>query len=185
MVPAMRVLPLALLVIAGCNFHIEGTAPPGTFGAPSDPQSPAPATPDAATTATVPDPGTTNGPGTPTPPSTMPGDMVTTATRDMIPAPTVNVGDACNGDADCKEADLKCFKSLGAGLTKLNLPGGYCSKACDSKTPCPTGSECVSTLYGAFCMRKCGDGSNSGCRAGYACCDSVNACGLANFCGGN
>jgi hypothetical protein len=97
----------------------------------------------------------------------------------------VNVGGACNTDADCKEADLKCFKIFGVGLGAVALPGGYCSKSCSSTIPCPTGSECIATIDGAFCMNKCaGDGNNNhGCRAGYACCESVNACGLQAFCG--
>jgi hypothetical protein len=112
----------------------------------------------------------------PPPPPASPPDMTG----------VVHVGAGCNTDADCDESDLKCFHSVGVGLGAISLPGGYCSKPCDSKTPCPTGGECVATLYGAYCMQRCatGDGNNNkGCRVGYSCCDSVGACGVDSFCG--
>jgi hypothetical protein len=183
----MRFLSLALTIaIGGCTFHIEGTTPPPAEGTtPGDPTpspTPAPTPPPSGGTSNTPQPGagndmsmgsTTN----PPPPATMP-DMTP-------PKPTVHVGQACASNADCMEPDLTCFVAFGKGANAIPLPGGYCSKVCSSVTPCPTGSECVATLYGAFCMNKCstdGNASNQ-CRAGYACCESVGACGLAQFCG--
>jgi hypothetical protein len=98
----------------------------------------------------------------------------------VVAPPLTRVGEACMADPDCGPG-LKCYKSLGKGGSTLPLPGGYCSKTCDANHPCPTGSECVSTLYGPFCMNKC---PTNGCRTGYACCTSVNACGVASLCGG-
>jgi hypothetical protein len=96
----------------------------------------------------------------------------------------VYVGQGCGSNADCVEPDLSCFHAFGL----YGLPGGYCSKSCGGKVACPTGSECVSTLYGNFCLNQCETNNNTGngrgtCRPGYACCQSVGACGLDLFCG--
>jgi hypothetical protein len=119
----------------------------------------------------------------------MAGMMTPAPSPDMTMMPTpqmVHVGDSCNADLDCMEPDLLCFKffgnSKGPGPSQqIPLPGGYCSKVCNSRIACPTGSECIDTVYGAFCMNRC---PANGCRTGYSCCQDVGACGLQQFCGG-
>jgi hypothetical protein len=184
----MRVLMVPLLLMTACSFRVEGTTPPplsGTVVTPSpDPTPTDPGTPSPT------DPGLPSDPtGTPTPP---PPDMTTTPSGPGAPPPPphgadmaplkADVGKACASDGDCDGDGLKCMKTLGHGIGSVSLPGGYCSKACDAKTPCPTGSECISTLFGDLCLEGC---TANSCRAGYTCCDGIDVCGLDNFCKGS
>jgi hypothetical protein len=190
----MRVLAVALLV-AGCSFHVDGTAPPRNgVESPGNPGGNDPGNGTGGSGGTAPgnptNPGSPPSSGTPTPPpapdmagapATSSPDMATHMPPPPPPPAMPRVGQACTADANCMEPDLHCFLALGKGGGAISLPGGYCSKVCDSKTPCPMGSECIATLFGAFCMNVCPTG---GCRSGYSCCDSVNACGVDQLCGG-
>lgn len=79
----------------------------------------------------------------------------------------------CLGVTACAEEPLASARAVGAPCTDsrtcdggrciADLPGGYCSAACQSDRDCPIGSACEDRL----CFDRCRDATS--CRAGYAC----------------
>jgi hypothetical protein len=71
----------------------------------------------------------------------------------------MGIGDPCTGMADCP------------GLCITELPGGYCTAACDSDEDCPETTTCVG-LGGGFsgCLATCDPSATERqCRMGYGC----------------
>jgi hypothetical protein len=77
-----------------------------------------------------------------------------------------NVGEACEDDRDCS-GELGCAEEIDLFLFTTELPGGYCSGACQSDDDCPRGSGCDFVL--GACLQECT--RNTQCRAneGYTC----------------
>jgi hypothetical protein len=152
------VLLLAGCALAGCSFDIIGSNvdDPGAVTPPSPTQS-------------VPN-GADAGTATPPPPG-----------PDMAQQ---RVGTPCTDDAQC-DPGLTCAKTFGAGPGKVDIPGGYCTRACDMLA-CPANSICVTFSFGKYCASSC---PPDPCRtaSGYVCCDEgggKNACTPTALCGG-
>jgi hypothetical protein len=106
----------------------------------------------------------------PTPPSTMP-DMA-----------QQRVGTACKADGDC-DPGLTCATTFFVGLTKIDIPAGYCTLDCSAATTvCPVNSFCGSFSFGKFCLSSC---PPDPCRKDYQCCanGSAKACLPGSLCG--
>lgn len=91
------------------------------------------------------------------------------------------VGSPCSKDADCTNPPAaKCFKTVGGGLAPtVKFPGGYCSKACDTKKDAECGKGgCASVgLSGSgggsvtmtFCAASCKKDADCRVAEGYKC----------------
>jgi hypothetical protein len=172
----MRLMVLLSTLLAGCAFEVHGTHPtasdPGAAG--GDPASGDPAGGSAA-----PDP--MPGPVSSTPdPASGAGqpDLAMSAPADMAAA--LRVGIACTDDKQC-DSGLFCAKTSGAGPTKIDVPGGYCTLDCHVNRACPSGSLCVTLSVGSFCQSLC---PPDPCRAGYKCCGGGNqkTCTASQLC---
>jgi hypothetical protein len=161
----MRSCCLVAVVLAGCSFDVSGVGPgePGPPSVPTPTQS-VPDQPDAAT------PPPTNDPTPPPPPMPPPPP-------DMAKQ---RIGTACNGDAQC-DPGLTCAKTFFVGLTRIDIPGGYCTHEC-SQTACPADSYCGSFAFGKYCVSSC---PPDPCRKDYQCCSnsSMKACLPDGLCG--
>ncbi len=71
---------------------------------------------------------------------------------------TPEIGDDCNGNADCGSGRV-CDRSM---------PGGYCTSSPCDVNGCPEEAVCIEFFDGSsWCMRHCDD--NGDCRGGYRC----------------
>jgi hypothetical protein len=157
----MRAWVLALSLVAGCTFSVQGTdAPPASDGPTLPP-------PIAATPLPLPDAGMAD---TSTPPPVSTPDMLAAA----------RVGTQCMGDPQCSSG-LVCGKSFATFGGTVKIPGGYCTLDC-SKASCPAGSFCGSFSFGKFCLSEC---PPDPCRPGYKCCknDGQMGCTPDDLCG--
>lgn len=148
----MRAWALALGLLAGCTFTVEGAdLPPGSGAEPAPPAGgPGVGAPTAMTPLPAPD--AAAAPTTPTPPA-----------PDML-MPQV-VGTACMTNEQCSPG-LVCGKSFSTFGGTVKIPGGYCTLDC-SKASCPAGSFCGSFSFGKFCLSEC---PPDPCRKDYKCC---------------
>jgi hypothetical protein len=92
------------------------------------------------------------------------------------------VGDACTADALC---------TFNGGICATNYPGGMCTAACSSSTPCPTEQGqaqtfCANFAQGGYCLVVCNPSVPASCRQGYTCQAVQGAAGndSANVCVG-
>lgn len=83
------------------------------------------------------------------------------------PAPT---GAACAEDRECIGG--VCRHNFGYEANgEIEMPGGYCSAACDASNPCAPDEQCQVMRdanlqqIARYCLAPCGDG----CRSGYTC----------------
>jgi hypothetical protein len=159
----MRWWCLVAVLSTGCTFNVAGTG----VGGGTDP----------AATQSVPDqpdagmaPPTTD-PPPPPPPSTMP-----TPPPDMAHQ---RIGTACKADKDC-DPGLTCAVSFAVGLSRVDIPNGYCTHDCTSAA-CPANSYCGSFSFGKFCLSSC---PPDPCRDNYQCCANANqnACLPSGLC---
>jgi hypothetical protein len=147
----MRALGVVAVLLAGCQFTVDGTkvdspAAPDP-GATTQPQSPPP-------TSSSPPPGSTDG--------------GVASGADMSIPTTSRVGTPCMTDAQC-DTGLFCAKTFYIGLTKIDVPGGYCTADCSKDANvCPMNSFCYSFSFGKYCGSSC---PPDPCRKGYQCCD--------------
>jgi hypothetical protein len=75
------------------------------------------------------------------------------------------LGAACTGNADCN-----------SGLCVTDMPGGYCSAACETAEDCGAGGSCWNLgADTSLCLLNCMDTSECRGDAGYIC-DSDNTC---------
>jgi hypothetical protein len=87
------------------------------------------------------------------------------------------VGGACSGDAGCRFAGATCLDE------RAGWPGGHCSADCSESCPDVRGphasSVCARDAGGAArCLARCDFTLHeSGCRAGYTCCDTTEVSG--------
>ena len=105
------------------------------------------------------------------------------AAMDMAPVkPASLVGAACKTTAECGGDGLVCVDQVGIGASKVQFPGGHCTRDC-TNTACPSDSMCARE-GGTFnlCMAKCTPGAVTGCRDGYRCCTADAVCAPANSC---
>ena len=149
----MRAWALAMGLLAGCTFSIQGTDVPAN-GASSGADNPSLPPSTAAMPPPLPDAATPD-PTTP-PPASMP-DM----------SQPLLVGIACTMDAQCGSG-LVCGKSFNTVGGVVKIPGGYCTRDC-SKSPCPDGSFCGTFSFGKFCLSRC---PPDPCRNNYKCCSN-------------
>lgn len=149
----MRVWLLAVL-LAGCQFSVIGTPvggnAPGQSQAPpvddtTQPQSP---------------------PTSSTPPAPADADLAVPPGTDMS---VERVGTPCTADNQC-DPGLICAKTFYVGVTKVDIPGGYCTLNCgNDPSVCPANSFCGSFNFGRYCLSNC---PPDPCRKGYSCCDN-------------
>ena len=107
------------------------------------------------------------------------------AAMDMAPPPPKPgplVGAACKTTAECGGDGLVCVDQVGVGSSKVQFPGGHCTRDC-TNTACPSDSMCARE-GGTFnlCMAKCTPGAVTGCRDGYRCCTADSVCAPTNSC---
>lgn len=91
------------------------------------------------------------------------------ATDGLSCQPARDIGAACTTDIECG-LNRMCLDNGGG----FQAPNGYCSKACSTSVPCPTGASCgIDSKGDSVCLAQCtpGDGGTSGCREadGYRC----------------
>ena len=100
--------------------------------------------------------------------------------QDMTPfKPASAVGAACKTSSECGGDGLVCVDQVGVGKTKLQFPGGHCTRDC-TNVACPTDSVCAKEGGGFnICMAKCPPVS---CRTGYRCCSADSVCAPDNSC---
>jgi len=77
-------------------------------------------------------------------------------------AVTSGIGRACAADRSCEKGDI-CINAS----KQVDMPGGYCSRQCETAADCEQPSVCTDFLGYAMCMLTCT--SDSDCRTGYAC----------------
>ena len=164
----MRWCALLAALWCGCSFDVIGTNvdDPGT-PAGSAPTQSIPSGPGTTPTEDLGMPTPPN--GSPTPPSTMP-DMA-----------RQRVGTPCKSNGDC-DAGLTCATTFFVGLTRIDVPGGYCTEDCSAATvTCPTDSYCGSFSFGKFCLSSC---PPDPCRKDYECCanNGAKACLPGGLC---
>ena len=102
---------------------------------------------------------------------------------DMAPIARASaVGAACKTSAECGGDGLVCVDQVGIGKTKVQFPGGHCTRDCTTNA-CPSDSMCARE-GGTFnlCEAKCTPGVATGCRDGYRCCSADAVCAPANSC---
>lgn len=166
-----------MLSLAGCQFQVAsagGSGGPDLALSGSAAGRPAPGV-DVDSAASVDDLAVKMGAPPPPPPP-----MVA---MDMAPlAPASLVGAACKTSAECGGDGLVCVDQVGAGKTKVQFPGGHCTRDC-TNTACPTDSMCARE-GGTFnlCMAKCTPGAATGCRDGYRCCTADAVCAPTDSC---
>lgn len=151
----MRVWALALALVAGCTFTIDGMDVPASGAAPGSAADPG--TPPVADTPVADTPAPTPDAAAPDPAPAPPPDM----------AQALVVGTPCTANADCATG-LVCGKSFNTAAGVVKVPGGYCTLDCSNAT-CPTGSFCGSFSFGKFCLSDC---PPDPCRKGYQCCQN-------------
>jgi hypothetical protein len=85
--------------------------------------------------------------------------------------PTSNLGDPCNG-------------SCGGGMTCMDwLPGGYCSKTCNTSADCPGNAPCIDHKPARYCVPAYDSATCT--RSGTSCRDcSTMVCAPSSFCDG-
>lgn len=162
----MRSVLLTMLMLTGCQFQVAATAarasaPDLALSGPiGDPTAP---TPDLAATQ----------------PRADLAEPAAPVASDMAKVePDTRVGSACKTSLECGGAGLVCVDQLGAGDTKVQFPGGHCTRDC-AKLACPTGSVC--SRVGGFdvCLAQCPPAS---CRGGYRCCAAEAVCAPEDSC---
>jgi hypothetical protein len=153
----MRAFGLVAVLLAGCQFSVTGTSV-------GDPTAPTPSPGDTTTQPQSPSPPTSSTPPPPDDagvPPAAPGDMT-------APPPTARVGTPCTNDNQC-DPGLFCAKTFFIGLTRIDVPGGYCTVSCgNDPTVCPANSFCYTFSFGKYCGSSC---PPDPCRKGYQCCD--------------
>jgi hypothetical protein len=93
--------------------------------------------------------------------------------------PASSVGAACKTTVQCGGNGLVCVEQVGVGKTKVQFPGGHCTRDCTNDA-CPADSVCTKEGGGFnICMAQCPPVS---CRAGYRCCAAAGVCAPADSC---
>lgn len=152
----MRWWCLVAAVCTGCSFDVIGTtvggSDPGATTPGGSPTSSIPDPPDAATAPPTSDP-------TPPPPPMPP-------VADMA---VQRIGTACMSNAQC-DPGLTCAQTFNVGLSRVDIPGGYCTHDC-TNAACPPNSYCGTFSFGKFCISSC---PPDPCRKDYKCCNNSN-----------
>ena len=168
----MRAVLALMLCLAGCQFQVAS--------------SPGGVTPDLATSGAI------SGAPVQTAPADDLAQSRTIADLSVAPPPAVAaqdmalpfkpssaVGAACKTSSECGGDGLVCVDQVGLGKTKVQFPGGHCTRDC-SNVACPTDSVCAKEGGVVnLCMAKCPPAS---CRPGYRCCSADAVCAPENSC---
>ncbi|ATB27136.1 hypothetical protein MEBOL_000574 [Melittangium boletus DSM 14713] len=88
----------------------------------------------------------------------------------------IPVGGACTLPSECGPAPYTCIERIFRPSGSEAWVGGYCSRPCGSTQDCPSGSQCVAALDGAYCLDQCEPALPGQCRASYIC-DQVSTGG--------
>ena len=159
----MRAFGVVALLLAGCQFSVDGSKIDPPAAAPD----PDPTGGGGSTTAPAPPPTSSTPPPTQQPDF----DLAVPPGTDMS---VKRVGTPCTQDAQC-DPGLFCAKTFFIGLTRIDVPGGYCTEACDKDpTVCPANSFCYSFSFGKYCGSSC---PPDPCRKGYQCCSNSSGNG--------
>jgi hypothetical protein len=164
----MRSVPLTMLILAGCQFQVAAT--PARASAADlaltgviDTDPPAPANDLAASR----------------PSADLAEPTTPIVASDMAKVePDSQVGAACKTSMECGGGGLICVDQLGAGETKVQFPGGHCTRDC-AKVACPGGSVCSKVGGFDVCLAQC---PPARCRGGYRCCAADAVCAPDSSC---